>query len=174
MSKRHGFTGVGLLALGLMACGQGLNWREVRFESTAARVMLPCKPELAQRKVALGSDEVLLSMQGCEIQGLQFTWSHLPLPATGQANRVLSVWQQASLKSLGAHADALGALTAFPLKGAGADKLAVQVAATAAGRQAHFYWWVQDQQAHQLAVYAQGSDIPKAVLQNLEEGIALP
>jgi hypothetical protein len=163
-----------LLALGLMACGQGLNWREVRFESSQHRVMLPCKPEQAQRKVDLGSDETLLSMQGCEVQGLQFTWSDLQLPAGAQAQRVVAIWQQASLKSLGADTDAPLALVPFRPVGADADMLAVQLAANAQGRQAHFYWWVRAQHAYQLAVYAEHAAIPPAVLQNLEEGIALP
>lgn len=162
------------LAWGLMACGQGLNWREVRFEDAPDRVMLPCKPELAQRKVVLGSDETQLSMQGCEIQGLQFTWSHLPLPHGAKAQEVLSVWQQASLKSLGAHIDAPLALMPLNKSAGKTVDLGAQLDASAAGRQAHFYWWVNERHAYQLAVYAQGAQIAWAVLQNLEEGVYLP
>ena len=170
---RHRF-GMALMALGLVACGQGLNWREVRFESAPVRVMLPCKPEQAQRKVSLGTAESWLLMQGCEVQDLQFTWASLQLPTGAKAQEVLSAWQVASLKSLGANTEAPLALAPFRLRGAGDEVPAVQLTASAQGRQAHFYWWVRAQHAYQLAVYAQGAPILSDVLQQMEEGISLP
>jgi hypothetical protein len=173
MGLQHRF-GTALMAWLLVACGQGLNWRDVRFEGVPDRVMLPCKPEQAQRKVALGVDQALLQMQGCEAQDLQFTWSHLQLPDGVKAQEVLSVWQKASLKSWGANSDASLALVPFRIRGGGDEALAVQMTASAQDRQSHFHWWVHGQHAYQLAVYAQHKPIPKEVLQNLEEGIALP
>ena len=70
-----------LIALVVVACGQGLNWRQVKFEGNADQVLLPCKPEQAQRKVMLGHDTSDLQMQGCEVQGMQsVSYTHLTLP----------------------------------------------------------------------------------------------
>ena len=41
---------MGALTL-LAACNPALNWREVRFDGLATRVLLPCKPDRAERAV---------------------------------------------------------------------------------------------------------------------------
>lgn len=163
------------LALLLAACGQGLNWREVRFEGQPDRVLLPCKPEQAERQVPLGEQTTQLHMKGCEAQGLHFTWSQLQLPAKASPERVLSAWQQASLASLGAETQQVQQAQALAIKGADTEPAATQLDVRAtSGQQAHFIWWTRGNLAYQLAIYSNHDPIPKGVIQNLTEGIELP
>jgi hypothetical protein len=164
-----------VLAMLLAACGQGLNWREVRFEGQPDRVLLPCKPEQAERKVPLGAQAALLQMKGCEAQDMQFTWSQLELPNHAQPQRVLDAWQQASLASFGADTEQAKQVQVLTLKGADAEPAATQLVARAtSGQQAQFIWWVRAGRAYQLAIYSNRDAIPKGVIQNLMEGIELP
>ena len=159
----------------LAACGQGLNWREVRFEGQPDRVLLPCKPEQAERKVPLGDQSAQLQMKGCEAQGLQFTWSQLELPPNASPERVMTAWQKASLTSLGADIQQAKQAQALSLKGADAEPAATQLDARAiSGQQAHFVWWARGHRAYQLAIYSNRDPIAKGVIQNLMEGIELP
>ena len=163
------------LALLWSACGQGLNWREVRFEGQPDRVLLPCKPEQAERKVPLGEQTAPLQMKGCEAQDMQFTWSQLELPSHAQPQRVLDAWQQASLASFGADTEQAKQVQVLTLKGADAEPAATQlVARSTSGQQAHFIWWLRGNRAYQLAIYSNRDAIPKGVIQNLMEGIELP
>jgi hypothetical protein len=160
---------------GVSACSPALNWREVRFEGLPSRVLLPCKPDRAERQVPLGDAQATLHMMGCETQGLQFTWSHLALPLGAPPAQVVRVWQQASLVALGADPARASQVRGLSLKGARMDVPPAQLGVTApAGTQAHFFWWLHAGQAHQLAVYADRHAVPAAVLQTLQEGIQLP
>ena len=60
----------GLLALA--ACSPAFNWREVRPENTRLSLLLPCKPDKAQKVVPLGGKPTVLSMLGCEAEGMTF------------------------------------------------------------------------------------------------------
>ena len=157
------------------ACNPSLNWREVRFESVPGRVLLPCKPDRAERQVTLGDAKATLRMMGCEAQDLQFTWSQLDLPLGPLPTQVVRVWQQASLVALGADPAMTSQVRALTLAGARMDVPPAQLAvAVPLGPQAHFFWWLHAGQAHQLAVYANRNAVPAAVVQVLQEGIQLP
>ena len=57
----------GLVALlSLAACSPTFNWREVRPEGTRLNLLLPCKPDKAQKVVPLGGRATSLSMLGCD------------------------------------------------------------------------------------------------------------
>jgi hypothetical protein len=157
------------------ACNPSLNWREVRFESVPGRVLLPCKPDRAERQVTLGDAKATLRMMGCEAQDLQFTWSQLDLPLGPLPTQVVRVWQQASLVALGADPAMTSQVRALTLARARMDVPPAQLAvAVPLGPQAHFFWWLHAGQAHQLAVYANRNAVPAAVVQVLQEGIQLP
>jgi hypothetical protein len=162
--------------LGLAACSPALNWREVRFDDNPVRVMLPCKPDRAERTVTLGEAGATLRMMGCEAQGWSFTWSRLDLPSPGQASTatVMRAWQGASLQALGADPVLAGKALAQPVKGARADWSPIRLSASAGGHHAHWVWWLHAGQAYQLAIYAPRQPAPEAVLQTLLEGIQLP
>ena len=164
------------LALVLSACNPALNWREVRFDDQPVRVMLPCKPERAERTVTLGEASATLRMMGCEAQGLNFTWSRIDLPSPAQvsAATVMRAWQGASLQALGADPALASKALAYPLKGARVDVGPAQLGASGGAHHAHWVWWLHGGQAYQLAVYAERNAPQPAVLQTLLEGIQLP
>ena len=163
------------LALLLIACNPTLNWREVRFDGLPSRVMLPCKPDRAERQVPLGDARSTLRMMGCEAQDLQFTWSQLELPLGPVPSQVVRVWQQASLTAMGADPALVSQVRALSLSGARMDVPPAQLGVTVtSGPQAHFFWWLHAGQAYQLAVYSNRNAVPASVLQTLQEGIQLP
>ena len=55
--------------LALAGCSPAFNWREVRPENTRLQVLLPCKPDKAQKVVPLGGQATTLSMLGCDAGG---------------------------------------------------------------------------------------------------------
>ncbi len=166
---------VGAVLTALSACNPALNWRLVRFDDQADKLLLPCKPDQAERQVDLGGVRSRLRMMGCEAQGLQFTWSRLDLPLEPAPAQVLRAWQQASLLAMGADPAQASRVRAWALAGARVDVPPVQLQTTASsGTQAHFVWWVLGAQAHQLAVYSERAAISPAIIQTLQEGIQLP
>lgn len=166
----------GLLVLSLPACNPALNWREVRFDDSPVRVMLPCKPDRAERTVTLGEASATLRMMGCEAQGMNFTWSRLDLPLEAQASAatVVRAWQGASLQALGADPGLATKAIAQPLKGARADVTPTRLSASGGANQAQWVWWLHAGQAYQLGIYAERQSPPQAVLQTMLEGIQLP
>lgn len=59
-------TAASLLLLLLAACNPVFNWREVRPDNTALTLLLPCKPDKAQRSVPLGGRPTELAMLACD------------------------------------------------------------------------------------------------------------
>lgn len=101
-----------LLALAwLNACSPTLNWREVRPEGTALRLLLPCKPDKAEKAVPLGGQNTRLRMQGCQADGATFAIAVARLekpvekpvekPAADPA-LILAQWQSLALSNMGA------------------------------------------------------------------------
>jgi hypothetical protein len=88
----------------LTACSPALNWRSVRLDDAALRLMLPCKPEQASRSVDWGQGPVNLSLTGCEADGATFAVSHMQVDDPSQAGAVLAQWRQAVLARLQAPA----------------------------------------------------------------------
>ena len=62
-----------LLAMGLLACSSGLNWRTVQLGQLIT--LLPCKPDNATRPVSLADTQVNMEMSGCEAGGVLFAIS---------------------------------------------------------------------------------------------------
>lgn len=53
------------MALWLSACAPTLDWREVRPERSALVVLMPCKPEKAERPVELAGTTVPVALLAC-------------------------------------------------------------------------------------------------------------
>ena len=58
--------------LALAACSPALNWREVRPANTSLSLLLPCKPDKAEKIVPLGGQPTTLAMLGCDAAGATF------------------------------------------------------------------------------------------------------
>ena len=136
-------------ALATLGCSPALNWREVPLGG--AKVMLPCKPDRAQRPVPLGVQPMTMEMVGCEADGALFAASRVEVPQAEQA-ATLARWYSASMNSLGEIAQSQAGPP--PWKGR-------SLAATGQGKapdgsvvQARFLWQAGSRELILLAVYA--------------------
>ena len=145
------------LCAGLASCSPALNWREVRHASAPMRVLMPCKPDVAERSIALREQTTVLYMQACSAQGKDFSFAALSLPAGWQASEAIQAWQQASLASWGAQVEAVQKRT-VTVRAAGAEAIPVQWAVDGPNRQVHSLWFAHAGWVYQTAVYAPMQD----------------
>ncbi|MCY7371408.1 MAG: hypothetical protein LH479_11250 [Polaromonas sp.] len=148
-----------LTLLTLAACSPTFNWREVRVESTRLALLLPCKPDKAQKTVPLGGRETRLSMVGCETGGATFAVAVADIGSSAKAGEVLDQWQRLSLANMKA-----GLPTARPLKLAGA--LGPVSVVSAEGRSAD-----GTPVRVSAAYFAQGSQVFQALLMHGEAAL---
>jgi hypothetical protein len=90
------------LALALAACSPTLNWREVRPDGTGAQLLFPCRPDAAERRVALAGNAVKLTLLSCAAG--DHTWG-LAFADMGDPTRVdaaLAALQDSAFANLGA------------------------------------------------------------------------
>lgn len=91
----------GLAALlALAGCSPALNWRDVRPEGTRLNLLLPCKPDKAQKVVPLGGRATPLSMLGCDADGATFAVAIADVGDPLQAASVLALWQDLTLANM--------------------------------------------------------------------------
>lgn len=165
----------------LPGCSPALNWRDVRLENTRLALLLPCKPDKAEKTVPLGGQPTVLTMMGCNAGGATFAVAVADLGDASKADAVLAQWQTLTLANMkappvGASVTALTAASssaptaasaapaqqptqtlAFKLGGTGVQPSAVLVNAfgsRADGRAV----------AGQAAYFAQGSQVFQAVV----------
>lgn len=118
----HRLTLPALLLLGLLAgaCSPALNWRTVELDGPGLQLLLPCKPERAERTVEwTPGQDVVLVMNGCDAGGTTFAVSYLRLDDPARAPGMLAQWQAAVRARLHAP-DAAGAAGATALPPAAA------------------------------------------------------
>lgn len=92
-----------LLGLGLAACSPTYNWREVRPESAPLRVMLPCRPDAAERLLPLlgpQADPVNVRMLSCVAGRHTFAFAFVRLPDSASTAQALRDWKRAAWASL--------------------------------------------------------------------------
>lgn len=144
------------MLLTLAACSPALNWREVRPEHTRLSLLLPCKPDVAQKMVPLGGRPTMLSMLGCEADGAIFAIAVADLGDMDQAAPALLLWQRLTLANMKAEPATLEAL---PLKISGA---AAQVPVRRVAAQG----WQADGAAvmGQVAYFSRGAQVFQAVM----------
>jgi hypothetical protein len=155
--KRFGLTSCGgaLLAL-CAACTPSLNWREVRFDTNGLVVLLPCKPDKAQRQMVLQFEDqavtTSLAMQGCEAADLQFTWGQLAIPPQMNEKQVMAAWRTASLSAVGAQPQDASVLNE-PLGAVHAGVTALRSQVQTPQHKAQWLWFADGAYVYQLAVY---------------------
>lgn len=152
------FRGAALLLATAMlaACSPALNWREVRPEGTRLALLLPCKPDKAEKTVSLMFPVTPLSMLGCDAGGATFAVSVVRLGDARHAGPVLALWQSATLFNMKAQ---LPLVQSQPLKLPGADTLPAPVLVTAQGQRAD-----GTAVSGQAAYFAQGTQVFQVVL----------
>ncbi len=82
-------------ALALAGCSPALNWRNVPVTDAHLTVSLPCKPDHGKKNVALGTEQVELSMVGCEAKGALFALSYMEIGDPSRVGAVLALWHNA-------------------------------------------------------------------------------
>ncbi len=151
----------------LMAgCTPAYNWRQVSHEGAPASMLMPCKPERAQRRVPLmGADApwVELSMLSCEVQGQRFAWATVRIPEGADELRIEQTWRKAAWASLGIGSDELNSTPTGWRQLAGSHRPMVRSQWEGPGRnhrgeslQVHFLWLQSDGWMHQAALYGSG------------------
>ena len=153
------FSTAGLAAvLALAACSPSFNWREVRPEGTRLILLLPCKPDKAQKVVPLGGRATTLSMLGCDAGGVTFAVAVADVGDASRAASVLALWQDLTLANMKAAPGSRQPL-ALAIPGASAGVPATRVQAqgqradgtAVSGQTAYF---AQGSQVFQVVMYA--------------------
>jgi len=149
-------VGAACWVLSLAACSPGLNWRQVQMEAGAVTLLLPCKPDRAQKSVPLGGKDTVLSMVGCEAEGAMFALSAADIGDAAQASAVLAQWQALTLSHM--RASGTPSTVAFKVAGASAPP-PVRVAARgqqAEGRaiEGQALYFARGSRLYQAVVYA--------------------
>lgn len=144
--------------LALAGCSPAFNWREVRPENTRLSLLLPCKPDRAQKAVPLDGQSRTLSMLGCDAGGATFAVAVADLGDAAKAASVLALWQSLTLANMKA---APGSAQSMPLNipGAAPEPAAVRVlaqgqridGAAVSGQAAYF---ARGSQVFQVVMYA--------------------
>jgi hypothetical protein len=147
----------GLAALlALAGCSPALNWREVRPEGTRLNLLLPCKPDKAQKVVPLGGRPTPLSMLGCDADGATFAIAVADVGDPSQAASVLALWQDLALANMKA---APASRQPLPLKVPGATPGTPATRVQAQGQRAD-----GAAVSGQAAYFAQGSQVFQVVM----------
>lgn len=144
--------------LALPGCSPAFNWREVRPDNTALSLLLPCKPDKAEKTVPLGGQPTLLRMLGCDAGGATFAVAVADVADAAQAGAVLARWQALTLANMKA-APGSGQPLAFKILGASAGVPVSRVRAqgqradgsAVSGQAAYF---AQGTQVFQVVMYA--------------------
>ena len=140
----------------LAACNPTFNWRDVRPGETRLALLLPCKPEKAEKIVPLGGRPTPLRLMGCDAGGATFAVAVADLGNAARAADVLTQWQSLTLANMKAGTPQV---TPLVLKGAAPSPAPVLVKAqgqradgTAVSGQAAYF--AQGTQVFQAVVYA--------------------
>ena len=88
------------LLLLLPACSPALNWRDVRPEGTALVLLLPCKPDKAEKPVPLGGKPTTLKMLGCNAAGATFAVAVADIGDAATGAPILAQWQALTLANM--------------------------------------------------------------------------
>lgn len=150
----------------LPACSPTFNWRDVRPENTRLSLLLPCKPNKAQKIVPLGGQPTELTMLGCDAGGATFAVAVADLGDVSEVAAVLVQWQNLTLANMkappaGAAAGLTPATQVVPLKLAGTGIQPRAVLVKARGQRpdgtvvtGHAAYFAQGSQVFQVVLYA--------------------
>ena len=154
--------------LGLAACNPTFNWRDVRPEGTALSLMLPCKPDKAEKIVPLGEPPAALRLLSCDAGDATFAIAVVDVGDVSRAAAVLAQWQIGALANMKAPPvgqfpgiSGKGATEVVSLKLAGAALQPPAVLVKARGQRAdgtavngQAAYFVQGLQVFQAVIYA--------------------
>lgn len=147
------FTSCALLAAAsLAACSPTFNWRDVRLDDAPLALLMPCKPDKAQRAVSLAGQPTELNLLSCDAGGVTFAVAVADVKDAALAADALVKWQSATVANIKAQ-PAPG--TALKLSGLASGALVVKATGKRANGQAV---------SSQAAYFARGSQVFQAVM----------
>lgn len=135
-APRLALLGAALLAL--TACNPTFNWREVRPENSGLTLLLPCKPDKAEKTVPLGGQPTELRMLGCDVGDATFAVAVADIGDAARAEAVLAQWQALTLANMqaGPVGTGAGATQVTPFRPAGLNSGAPALLVVANGQRA--------------------------------------
>ena len=98
----------------LPACSPTFNWRDIRPDGTALSLLMPCKPDKAQRVVPLGGVPAELMLLSCDAGGVTFAVSVADVGDPSKVPAALAQWQNATLANIKAPPATLGKAVKLP------------------------------------------------------------
>ena len=137
----------------LAACNPTFNWRDVRPDSTRLSLLMPCKPDKAQKTVPLAGQPTELMLLSCDAGGVTFAVAVADVKEVAMTAATLAQWQSATLANMKAAPATPGA--AFKLQGLASGAVIVKSSGQRANGQAV---------SSQAAYFAQGSQVFQAVM----------
>lgn len=150
------FSIYAVLALaGLAACNPTFNWRDVRPEDTRLSLLMPCKPDKAQKAVAMAGQPTELMLLSCDTGGVTFAVAVADVKDASRVTATLAQWQSASLANMKANPVTPG--TAFRLAGLSSGAVMVKATGQRANGQAvssQAAYFAQDAKVFQAVMYA--------------------
>lgn len=138
---------------GLAACNPTFNWRDVRPDGTQLALLMPCKPDKAQKTVSMAGQPTELLLLSCDAGGATFAVAVADVKDPSKVAATLDQWKSATLANIKAAPATTG--VAFKLTGSASDAVMVGVMGQRASGQAV---------SSQAAYFAQGSQVFQAVM----------
>ena len=137
----------------LAACNPTFNWRDTRPDGTRLALLMPCKPDKAQRTVPMAHQPTELMLLSCDAGGATFAIAVADVKDASKVAATLAQWQSATLANMKAAPKASSA--AFKLTGLASGTIIVKATGQRANGQAV---------SSQAAYFAQGSQVFQAVM----------
>jgi hypothetical protein len=137
----------------LAACNPTFNWRDVRPDGTRLALLMPCKPDKAQKTVPMAGQPTDLMLLSCDAGGVTFAVAVADVKDAGKTAATLAQWQSATLVNM--KAAPTTSSTAFKLSGLTSGAVLVKATGKRVNGQAV---------SSQAAYFAQGTQVLQAVM----------
>ena len=139
----------------LAACNPTFNWRDVRPAGTQLTLLMPCKPDTAQKIVPMAGQPTALSLLSCDTGGVTFALAVADVKNPAAVPRALAQWQIATLANMKAAPATPAAAFKLPgLAGAGVLIKATGQRANGQSVSSQAAYFVQGSQVFQAVIYA--------------------
>ena len=110
-NKRKQIALIAVIGLGITACSPPFNWRESQPFQDGLMVQLPCKADIATRKIKLNQQELSLEMAGCEAQNMMFVVAKTNIKAATTLSAIQTAWLESLKQNIKAPANTVGLAT---------------------------------------------------------------
>ena len=142
-----------LAAFALAACNPTFNWRDVRPEGSPLALLMPCKPDKAQKTVTFAGQATELRLLSCDAGGVTFALAVADMQNASKVAAALAQWQSATLANIQATPGTPDSVIKLP--GLNSNGVLVKANGKRANGQAV---------SSQAAYFAQGSQVFQAVM----------